>query len=209
MGLHDTTFHPTAAMGPRLAEGHDAALKPIPPLGIFNAAGGLRSTPQDLAHFAAAILPGSGARIAPDELLAVRRPAPWIGGCRPWGGKYWMPREARCRTQNAVRPVAARTHSSPRQRLANQGHPSTACHPAPYPTQRSQCEPTPAPTPATCIARRSTRLPTSAQTWWKVTGVRPRGCPGTRTNRHSASRPASAPIRRQTKHHAWQDSAAS
>lgn len=85
MGLHDTTFHPTAAMGPRLAEGHDAALKPIPPLGIFNAAGGLRSTPQDLAHFAAAILPGSGARIAPDELLAVRRPAPWIGGMQALG----------------------------------------------------------------------------------------------------------------------------
>jgi serine-type D-Ala-D-Ala carboxypeptidase/endopeptidase len=89
MGLHDTTFHPTAAMGPRLAEGHDAALKPIPPLdiGIFNAAGALRSTPRDLSRFAAAILPGSGARIAPDAqlLLTVRRPAPWIGGTQALG----------------------------------------------------------------------------------------------------------------------------
>jgi D-alanyl-D-alanine-carboxypeptidase/D-alanyl-D-alanine-endopeptidase len=89
MGLHDTTFHPTAAMGPRLAEGHDAALKPIPPLdiGIFNPAGALRSTPRDLARFAAAILPGSGANVAPDEqlLLSVRRPAPWIGGKQAMG----------------------------------------------------------------------------------------------------------------------------
>jgi serine-type D-Ala-D-Ala carboxypeptidase/endopeptidase len=89
MGLHDTTFHPTAAMSPRLAEGHDTALKHIPPLdiGIFNAAGALRSTPRDLSRFAAAILPGSGARIAPDEqlLLSVRRPAPWIGGTQALG----------------------------------------------------------------------------------------------------------------------------
>jgi D-alanyl-D-alanine-carboxypeptidase/D-alanyl-D-alanine-endopeptidase len=89
MGLHDTTFHPTAAIGPRLAEGHDAAMKPIPPLniGIFNPAGALRSTPRDLSRLAAAILPGSGARIAPDEqlLLTVRRPAPWIGGTQALG----------------------------------------------------------------------------------------------------------------------------
>ena len=89
MGLHDTRFHPTATMGPRLAEGHDAALKPIPPLdiGIFSPAGALRSTPRDLARFAAAILPGSRAHIAPDErlLLSVRRPAPWIGGKQALG----------------------------------------------------------------------------------------------------------------------------
>ena len=76
-------------MGPRLAEGHDAALKPIPPLdiGIFSPAGALRSTPRDLARFAAAILPGSRAHIAPDErlLLSVRRPAPWIGGKQALG----------------------------------------------------------------------------------------------------------------------------
>jgi serine-type D-Ala-D-Ala carboxypeptidase/endopeptidase len=89
MGLHDTTFHPTAAMGPRLAEGHDAALKPVPPLdlGIFTAAGGLRSTPRDLSRFAAAILPGSGAGVAHAEqlLLSVRRSAPWIGGTQALG----------------------------------------------------------------------------------------------------------------------------
>lgn len=89
MGLHDTTFHPTAAMGPRLAEGHDTALKHIPPLdiGIFNAAGALRSTPRDLSRFASAILPGSGALIAPDEqlLFTVQRPAPWIGGTQALG----------------------------------------------------------------------------------------------------------------------------
>jgi serine-type D-Ala-D-Ala carboxypeptidase/endopeptidase len=92
MGLHDTTFHPTAALGPRLADGHDAALKSIPPLniGIFSPAGALRSTPRDLSRFAAAILPGSAAHVAPDEqhLLTVRRPAPWIGGKQAlgWGG---------------------------------------------------------------------------------------------------------------------------
>jgi serine-type D-Ala-D-Ala carboxypeptidase/endopeptidase len=89
MGLRDTTFHPTAAMAPRLADGHDAALKPIPPLdiGIFNPAGALRSTPRDLSRFAAAILPGSGAHVAPDEqlLLTVRRAAPWIGGKQALG----------------------------------------------------------------------------------------------------------------------------
>jgi serine-type D-Ala-D-Ala carboxypeptidase/endopeptidase len=53
IGLHDTTFHPTAAMGSRLAEGHDPALKPVSPLhlGIFAAAGALRSTPRDLSRF--------------------------------------------------------------------------------------------------------------------------------------------------------------
>jgi D-alanyl-D-alanine-carboxypeptidase/D-alanyl-D-alanine-endopeptidase len=89
IGLHDTTFHPTAAMELRLAEGHDAALKPVPPLdlGICNAAGALRSTPSDLSRFAAAILPGSGARVARNEqlLLTVRRPAPWIGGTQALG----------------------------------------------------------------------------------------------------------------------------
>jgi len=89
MGLQETTFHPTAAMAPRLAESHDSAQKPIPPfeIGIFAAAGGLRSTPRDLSRFAAAILPGSGARIAPDEqlLLTVRRAAPSIGGAQALG----------------------------------------------------------------------------------------------------------------------------
>jgi CubicO group peptidase (beta-lactamase class C family) len=89
MGLHDTTFRPTAAMEPRLAQGHDASLKPVPPLdiGIFSPAGALRSTPRDLSRFAASILPGSGARIAPDEqlLLTVQRSVPWIGGKQALG----------------------------------------------------------------------------------------------------------------------------
>jgi serine-type D-Ala-D-Ala carboxypeptidase/endopeptidase len=77
MGLQETTFHRTAAMGPRLAESHDSALKPIPPLelGIFAAAGGLRSTPRDLSRFAAAILPGSGAHVGPTSSF-----------CSPSGG---------------------------------------------------------------------------------------------------------------------------
>jgi serine-type D-Ala-D-Ala carboxypeptidase/endopeptidase len=91
MGLQETTFHPTAAMQPRLAESHDSALKPIAPLdlGIFAAAGGLRSTPRDLSRFAAAILPGSGSRIAPDEqlLLSVRRAAPLLGGMQALGSE--------------------------------------------------------------------------------------------------------------------------
>jgi D-alanyl-D-alanine-carboxypeptidase/D-alanyl-D-alanine-endopeptidase len=89
LGLHDTTFHPAAAMESRLAEGHDTALKPEPPseLGIFAAAGALRSTSRDLSSFAAAILAGSSARISPDEqlLLTVRRPAPQIGGVQALG----------------------------------------------------------------------------------------------------------------------------
>jgi D-alanyl-D-alanine-carboxypeptidase/D-alanyl-D-alanine-endopeptidase len=89
IGLRDTTWYPTPAMRPRLAEGHDRDLKPLPPFegGIFIAAGGLRSTPHDLSRFAAAILPGSGARIAPDEelLLTVRRAAPWLGGVQALG----------------------------------------------------------------------------------------------------------------------------
>lgn len=95
IGLRDTAFYPTAVMRPRLAESHDSALKPIPPteLGIFIGAGGLLSTPRDLSRFAAAILPGSGARIAPDErlLLTVRRAAPWIGGVQALG---WEVRDA-------------------------------------------------------------------------------------------------------------------
>lgn len=89
VGLEETRFHPTAAMKTRLAEGHDAALKPVPPfeLGIFNPAGGLRSTPRDMARFAAAILPDSGSRIAPAAqlLLTIRRPAPPIGGMQALG----------------------------------------------------------------------------------------------------------------------------
>ena len=89
LGLAETTFYPTAAMKSRLAEGHDATLKPIPPFdcGIWIAAGGLLSTPRDLSHFAAAILPSSGARIALDQrlLLSIRRPAPQIGGVQAMG----------------------------------------------------------------------------------------------------------------------------
>lgn len=89
LGLHETIFHPTAAMGPRLAEGHDGALKPVQPLelGIFAPAGALRSAPRDMARFAAAILPDSGSPIAPAQqlLLTVRRPAPPIGGMQALG----------------------------------------------------------------------------------------------------------------------------
>jgi len=89
VGLRDTTFDPTASMSRRLAEGHTADLKPVPPFkgGIFAAAGALRSTPRDLSRFAAAILPGSMAQIAPDEefLLTVKRAAPWIGGAQALG----------------------------------------------------------------------------------------------------------------------------
>ena len=55
--------------------------------GIFAAGGGLRSTPRDLSRFAAAILPGSGSRIAPAAklLLTVRRPAPPIDGMQALG----------------------------------------------------------------------------------------------------------------------------
>lgn len=88
-GLQDTTFHPTAAMESRAAEGHDAALKPVPPFefGLFNPAGGLRSSPRDMARFAAAILPGSRSRIAPAAqlLLTIRRPATPIGGMQALG----------------------------------------------------------------------------------------------------------------------------
>lgn len=87
--LQDTTFHPAAGMGTHLAEGHDWALKPVPPLdlGIFSAAGSLRSTPRDMGRLASAILAGSSASIAADEhlLLSVRRPASPIGGTQALG----------------------------------------------------------------------------------------------------------------------------
>jgi serine-type D-Ala-D-Ala carboxypeptidase/endopeptidase len=71
-------------MRTRLAESHDAALAPLPPLdlGIFAAAGALRSTARDLARFAAAILPGSESRFAKMNaaLLSIQRPAVWA----PW-----------------------------------------------------------------------------------------------------------------------------
>jgi D-alanyl-D-alanine-carboxypeptidase/D-alanyl-D-alanine-endopeptidase len=89
IGLRDTTFYPTAAMRSRLAEGHDANLKPLPPFegGIFIAAGALRSTLRDLSRFAAAILPGSRSPIALDDalLLTVRREALWLGGVQALG----------------------------------------------------------------------------------------------------------------------------
>lgn len=89
LGLQETTFRPTAAMGRRLAAGHDSVLKPVPPLelGIFAAAGGLRSTPRDLSRFARAILPGSSAGILANEqfLLTVQRAAPLIGGMQALG----------------------------------------------------------------------------------------------------------------------------
>jgi len=89
LDLRDTTFNPTTAMSPRVAEGHDPDLKPRPPFegGIFTAAGALRSTPRDLSRFAAAILPGSGSPIARDEalLLTVRREAKWLGGVQALG----------------------------------------------------------------------------------------------------------------------------
>jgi hypothetical protein len=76
-------------MGSRLAEGHDPALKPVPPLdlGIFAAAGALRSTPRDLSRFAAAIPVSSGARIAQDDqlLLTIRRAAAALGGLQALG----------------------------------------------------------------------------------------------------------------------------
>jgi serine-type D-Ala-D-Ala carboxypeptidase/endopeptidase len=89
LGMTDTTFHPSPAMASRLAEGHSATLEPKPPmdLGIFAAAGGLRSTPRDLARFAAAILRGSSSPLsaAAQALLTVRRPAPPIDGMQALG----------------------------------------------------------------------------------------------------------------------------
>lgn len=89
MGLRETAFRPTETMAPHVAEGHDLALKPVPPidLGIFAAAGGLRSTPRDMSRFATAMLPASRTPIAPDEelLLSVRRPAPPIDGMQGLG----------------------------------------------------------------------------------------------------------------------------
>jgi D-alanyl-D-alanine-carboxypeptidase/D-alanyl-D-alanine-endopeptidase len=95
LDLKDTAFHPTAAMTPRLAETRaDIGPKPLRiDLGIFAAAGGLRSTPRDMSRFATAILPGSGSRLAPAAqlLLSVRRPAPPILGVQSLG---WEVREA-------------------------------------------------------------------------------------------------------------------
>jgi CubicO group peptidase (beta-lactamase class C family) len=90
-GLTDTRLNPTEAMLSRLAGGHDTSLNAMPPskLGLLGAGSGdLLSTPRDLARVAAAMLPGSGARIEPDAkaLLAVRRPAGrWFAGAQALG----------------------------------------------------------------------------------------------------------------------------
>jgi serine-type D-Ala-D-Ala carboxypeptidase/endopeptidase len=95
VGLPDTSFSPALGAQSRLAESHDAALRHVAPFdgGIFLAAGGLRSTPRDLARFAAAVLPGAGSAITPEAqaLLTVRRAAPWIGGMQALG---WEVRDA-------------------------------------------------------------------------------------------------------------------
>jgi D-alanyl-D-alanine-carboxypeptidase/D-alanyl-D-alanine-endopeptidase len=95
LGLTETVFRPAAAMAPRLSEGHNNTLKPEPPMdvGIFAAAGGLHSTPRDMARFAAAMLPDSRGSIAPAArlLLTVRRPAPPINGMQALG---WELRDA-------------------------------------------------------------------------------------------------------------------
>ena len=90
IGLRETTFHPTMAMKPRIAESHDSTLKPVAPSGsglLFTASGGLVSTPRDFSSFATALLPSSQTPIGADEqiLLTVRRPAPWIGGVQALG----------------------------------------------------------------------------------------------------------------------------
>jgi hypothetical protein len=89
MKLTDTTLHPTGEASRRLAAGHDPKLAPIPPLdlGIFAAAGALRSTAENLLSFVNAALPNSRSALGPafQLLLSVRRPAPAIGGYQALG----------------------------------------------------------------------------------------------------------------------------
>ena len=89
MKLKDTTLRPMAEAKRRLAAGHDPKLAPIPPLdlGIFAAAGGLRSTVDNLVSFVGALLPNSRSPVeAPAQLLlSIRRPAPAIGGDQALG----------------------------------------------------------------------------------------------------------------------------
>jgi serine-type D-Ala-D-Ala carboxypeptidase/endopeptidase len=95
IGLRETTFHPTAAMKRRMADSHNKDLTPAAPLalGLFAAAGALRSTARDMARFIRAVLPGSRSRIEAEAqlLLTIRRPAPWIGGAQALG---WEVRNA-------------------------------------------------------------------------------------------------------------------
>lgn len=78
LALTDTVLRPPEEWTGRLAVGHDPALAPVPPLdlGVFAAAGALRSTVENLLSFAAAALPGSGSPLEkPAQLLSsVRRP---------------------------------------------------------------------------------------------------------------------------------------
>lgn len=84
LNLTDTTLHPIGEASQRLATGHDSRLEPVAPidLGIFAAAGALRSSAADMLSFLIAIMPDSRSSLEASAqlLLSIRRPAPAAGG---------------------------------------------------------------------------------------------------------------------------------
>lgn len=97
LGLASTFVHPPVGTAVRVAEGHDAKLKPIPASGdgIFAPAGALLSTAEDLGHFVRAVMPGSGSPLEPSarRLLQTRRPALPAGGQQALGWEVLPARE--------------------------------------------------------------------------------------------------------------------
>ncbi len=105
MDLRDTTFSPTAAMRPRVAESHDPALKSVPPLdlGIFAAAGGLRSTPPIFRASPPRSCRARASASPPTNSFYSLFGAPRrrSAECRPSAGRCWTPRAARSSARTA------------------------------------------------------------------------------------------------------------
>ncbi len=105
LGLNDSLLYPPANAA-HLAEGHDGALKPVPPaaLGIFAPAGSLRSSPRDMGRFMRALMPGSGSFVEPlnRSLLEIVRPAPPAGGKQALGWEILPAREGEFLSKDGV-----------------------------------------------------------------------------------------------------------
>jgi CubicO group peptidase (beta-lactamase class C family) len=87
--LTDTFMARRTVPSPRLAGSHDSGLNPIHATdsGIFEAAGSIRASIRDLAHFMRCLMPGSGSHLEATAqfLLQTQRDAPLAGGKQALG----------------------------------------------------------------------------------------------------------------------------